>query len=101
MLEVKMKRLNSTPASLPLPNPEEILRNLTWLDGLESEVVDDIVSCASLVHFECGDSIHRQDEMLEGIYIIVSGLVKVSVSRYCRLMCVCCVVLCVCVCACA
>lgn len=82
MLEVKMKRLNSTPASLPLPNPEEILRNLTWLDGLESEVVDDIVSCASLVHFECGDSIHQQDEMLEGIYIIVSGLVKVSVSLY-------------------
>lgn len=78
MLEVKMKRLNSTPASLPLPKPEEILRSLTWLDGLGSEVIDDIVQCASLVQFECGDFIHKEDEALEGIYIIVSGLVKVN-----------------------
>ena len=94
MLEVKMKRLNSTPASLPLPNPEEILRNLTWLDELDSEVVDDIVQCASLVQFERGDSIHKQDEMLEGIYIIVSGLVKVlacvrACVRACACVCVC------------
>ena len=78
MLEVKMKRLNSTPATLPLPNPEEILRNLAWLDGLDSDVIDHIVQCASLVQFECGDSIHRDDEMMECIYVIVSGLVKVN-----------------------
>ena len=79
ILEVKMKRLNSTPASLPLPDPEEILRNLAWLDGLDSGVIDHVVQCASLVQFECGDTIYKEDELMECIYVIVSGLVKASV----------------------
>ena len=72
-----MKRLNRTPATLPLPNPEEILRNLPWLDGLENEIIDGVVQCATLIQFEHGDSIQKRGEDATAIYIIVSGLVKV------------------------
>ena len=77
VIEVKMKRLARTPASLPPPDPKVILCSLPWLSGLEGEVLDAIMSYAQLVQFEHGDLIISQGEEAKGIYIIVSGLVKV------------------------
>ena len=72
-----MKRLESTPASLPPPDPIVILCNLAWLNGLSDEVLATIKSYASLVQFEHGDAMIEQGDTSKGIYIIVSGLVKV------------------------
>jgi sodium/hydrogen exchanger 10/11 len=80
VLEVKMKKLNRTPATLPLPNPEEMLHNLTWVENLDDSVVEIVVSKSKLVHYERGDIIYQEGEELSGMYIIVSGLVKVFES---------------------
>ena len=73
-----MKKLNRTPATLPLPNPEEMLQNLPWLDGLNDQTIETVISKSQLVHYERGDVIYEEEEELTAIYIIVSGLVKVS-----------------------
>ena len=72
-----MKRLERTPASLPPPDPNAILRNLPWLNGLEEEIHAAIHSQAVLMLYEQGDVIIQQGDDAHGIYIIVSGLVKV------------------------
>ena len=77
MVEVKMKRLERTPSSLPLPDPNAILCNLSWLSGFNTEVLDTIHSYAKLMQFEHGDVMIHQGDSARGIYIIVSGLVKV------------------------
>ena len=85
-----MKHLERTPASLPLPNPNVILCGLPWLSGLDTEILSTIQVNANLVQFEHNDVIIQSGEDSEGIYIIVSGLVKVrggvtvAISSYCR-----------------
>ena len=77
-IEVKMKHLERTPASLPLPDPNVILCNLPWLSGLDSKILSMIQVYANLVQFEHEDYIIKNGEDSKGIYIIVSGLVKVQ-----------------------
>ena len=76
-----MKHLERTPASLPLPDPNVILCNLPWLSGLDGKILSMIQAHASLVQFEHEDFIIRNGEETKGIYIIVSGLVKVQTAR--------------------
>lgn len=73
-----MKRLERTPASLPPPDPNVILCNLPWLSHLDQEALNTVQTHALLMQFEHGDIIIQQGEEATGIYIIVSGLVKVS-----------------------
>lgn len=77
LVEVKMKRQLSAPASISPQKPTELLRNVVWLEGMPSEAVDFITSAARIQMFEAGDTIARQGEDLKGIYLIVSGMVKV------------------------
>ncbi|KAL9955551.1 hypothetical protein ACROYT_G036889 [Oculina patagonica] len=84
IVEVKMKRQLSAPASLTPQKPMELLRNVVWLEGMPPEAVDFITSAARIKLFDVGDTITRQGEEVTGIYLIVSGMVKmigVSVSR--------------------
>ena len=77
IVEVKMKRQLSAPASIPPQKPMELLRNVVWLEGMPTEAVDFITSAARIKMFDVGDTITRQGEELTGIYLIVSGMVKV------------------------
>ena len=75
-----MKHLERTPASLPLPDPNVILCGLPWLSGLDAKILSTIQVNANLVQFEHDDVIIQSEEDSKGIYIIVSGLVKVRVE---------------------
>ena len=77
IVEVKMKRQLSAPASISPQKPMELLRNVVWLEGMPPEAVDFITSAARIKLFDVGDTITRQGEELTGIYFIVSGMVKV------------------------
>lgn len=84
LVEVKMKRQLSAPTSISPQKPTELLRNVVWLEGMPSEAVEFVTSAARIKMFEAGDTIARQGEDLKGIYLIVSGMVKiigVSVAR--------------------
>ncbi|XP_068761684.1 sperm-specific sodium:proton exchanger-like [Montipora capricornis] len=84
IVEVKMKRQLSAPASLAPQKPLELLRNVVWLEGMPAEAADFLQSAARIKLFDAGDTITRQGENVTGIYLIVSGMVKmigVSVAK--------------------
>ena len=78
-----MKRQLSAPASLSPQKPMELLRNVVWLEEMAPEAVDFITSAARIKLFDAGDTITRQGEDVTGIYLIVSGMVKVYYPVYC------------------
>ena len=81
-IEKKMKHLERTPGSLQPPDPATILHNLPWLSGLEGDVVDTILTYAEFIHLEQTDWLLEEGVESRGIYVIVSGLVKVCVSLF-------------------
>ncbi|XP_048585520.1 sodium/hydrogen exchanger 10 isoform X2 [Nematostella vectensis] len=85
IIETKMKRQLNAPAYIPPQSPESLLRNVVWLDNMEPEVIDDITSIAEMRVFDFGHTIAKQGEEVDGIYLIVSGMVKmigVSVAKW-------------------
>ena len=76
--ETKIKLLENTPPSLPLPDPETIFRNLVWLNGLDEEVVSSLRSCVKVLQHDSEDYIITQGDTANGVFIIIYGLVKVS-----------------------
>ena len=82
IVEVKMKRQLSAPASIQPQKPLELLRNVMWLEGMKPDAVEFITSAARIKLFEAGDTITRQGEEVTGIYLIVSGMVKVQATPF-------------------
>lgn len=76
-IEKKMKHLERTPGSLRPPDPASILHNLPCFSGLDGEVVDTILTYAEFVQLEQTESLLEEGAESKGIYVIVSGLVKV------------------------
>lgn len=72
-----MKRLQRSPVSLPPPDPNSILYNHPWLSGLSNDIMRPLQESAQLIQRQQGDVILQYGELSKGLYIIVSGLVKV------------------------
>lgn len=72
-----MKRQLSAPSYIPPPSPEALLRCIVWLEGMDEEVINHISFLAEIKVFDIGDTIVRQGDETDGLYLIISGLVKV------------------------
>ena len=75
-----MKHLERTPGSLRPPDPANVLQNLPWLSGLDTELVDTILTYAEFIQLEQNDLLLAEGAESKDIYVIVSGLVKVTIS---------------------
>lgn len=73
-----MKRQLSAPSYISPPLPEVLLRSTVWLEEMDSEVVDYIAGIAEEKVFDSGETIVRQGDTSDGMYLIISGLVKVK-----------------------
>jgi CRP-like cAMP-binding protein len=85
-IEVKMKQLQRSPVTLSPPDPNSILYNHPWLSGLDISVLKALQKYANLSARRQGDALLQYGEVPEGIFIIVSGLVKVCMSFYSDLL---------------
>ena len=74
-----MKRQLSAPSYIPPPSPEVLLRSTVWLEGMDGEIIDYIASLAEEKIFDSGDTIVRQGDKTDGIYLVITGLVKVFI----------------------
>lgn len=72
-----MKRQQNAPSYMNPAPPEKQLRQISWLQDAEEQVLDRIVEIATLVEYEQDQSIIAEGDDGTGIYLIVSGLVKV------------------------
>lgn len=75
-----MKRQLSAPSYIPPPSPEVLLRSTVWLESMDEEIIDYIASLAEEKVFDSGDTIVRQGDKTDGMYLIITGLVKVCLE---------------------
>ena len=89
VVEEKMKRLQNSP-SLMMPTPSDrLLRKMKWLEDTSDEVANRITEIAVLKHYGEGETIVQEGDESDGMYLVVSGLVRVpflspSVSDFVR-----------------
>ncbi|OWF55657.1 sodium/hydrogen exchanger 10-like isoform X2 [Mizuhopecten yessoensis] len=77
LVEEKMKRLQSSPPSLPLPPPDRMLNNVFWLRN-DHKLIVYIKEKAKLLTYNYEDIIITEGDPPGGIYIIVSGMVRLE-----------------------
>ncbi|XP_013420708.1 sodium/hydrogen exchanger 10 [Lingula anatina] len=77
MVEERMKKLLKAPSSIPPPSPIHLLRNVAWLKG-DDRLLEFFVERAELLTYNYGDTLMRRGDLPNGIYILLSGMVKLQ-----------------------
>ncbi|KAK3101953.1 hypothetical protein FSP39_007588 [Pinctada imbricata] len=77
MVEEKMKRLLNAAPSLPLPPPDKMLNHVFWLRN-DPKLISYIKEKAKLITYNYEDVIIHEGDPPGGIYIIVSGMVRLE-----------------------
>ncbi|XP_065070787.1 sperm-specific sodium:proton exchanger-like [Rhopilema esculentum] len=76
LIQERMKRQLNAPSYIAPKKPESLLRGLPWLRVMTEETVSFIIEQAEMISYEFGDVMLRQGEPTDGVYLIVSGMVK-------------------------
>ena len=79
-VEERMKNVMESPLELRLPEPEEVLREVTWLKGMSDDVIQKILSASEARVYNSGDSLMKQGDSGDGLIVITRGSVKVSIG---------------------
>jgi len=79
-VEERMKDVMESPLELRLPTAEEVLREVTWLKGMDDEVINKIISASETRVYNSGDTLMKQGDSGDGLIVITRGSVKVSIG---------------------
>ncbi|XP_037070931.1 sodium/hydrogen exchanger 10-like isoform X2 [Pollicipes pollicipes] len=77
IIDDRVKLLMVAPPYLPPLPPTELLKNIPWV-GKNQELIDHLESRAQLVNLDFGNEIMNQGDTSDGIYVVVSGMLKVE-----------------------
>lgn len=78
-VEGRMKDIMDRPLVLRLPEPEEVLREVTWLKGLSEDNITKIIELSNERTYQPGDMIMEQGDRGDGMILITRGSVKISI----------------------
>ena len=79
-VEERMKDVMESSLELRLPEPEEVLREVTWLKGMPEELIGKIVAASEPRAYNSGDTVMKQGDDGDGMIVITRGSVKVSIG---------------------
>lgn len=79
-IEERMKKLMYSSPLVELPEAQELLRNMPWLQGLEPEVVNQLLAMFQTKVYSVGEKIIRESSHGDGLFFIARGTVKVTVK---------------------
>ena len=79
-VEERMKNVMESPLELRLPEPEEVLREVTWLKGMSDDVIGKILNASETRVYNSGDALMKQGDSGDGLIVITRGSVKVSIG---------------------
>ena len=79
-VEERMKDVMESSLELRIPSPEEVLREVTWLKGLQDTVISQIVGLSEQRSYSSGQGIMDQGGAGDGMIVITGGSVKVSIG---------------------
>ena len=77
IIDDRVKLLMAAPPYLPPLPPTELLKNIHWV-GKNRLLVDHLESHAQLVNLDFGDEVMDHGDAPNGIYIVVSGMLRVE-----------------------
>jgi len=60
------------------PDPVSILVGVTWLSGLDGEIISDVIERAELVTYDTGDIIAEPGQEISSLYVVISGIAQVN-----------------------
>lgn len=79
-IEERMKMLMDRPPSLELPKPIELLRDISWLAGLEEETFARVVHAFQNRVYAVDATLVRENGPGDGLFVVVRGQVKITVK---------------------
>ena len=79
-VEGRMKDIMDRPLILRLPEPEEVLREVTWLKGLSEDNITQIIELSDKRTYQPGDMIMEQGDRGDGMILVTQGSVKISIK---------------------
>ncbi|XP_038622196.1 sodium/hydrogen exchanger 10 [Tachyglossus aculeatus] len=80
MILFKRKAVLDFPSVIQAPSVKEMLSHVTWLDKNEVHI-NFIQEKVKILTFDCGNYIFEEGDRPQGIYLIISGMVKLQSSR--------------------
>ncbi|MBG29147.1 MAG: hypothetical protein CMI31_03990 [Opitutae bacterium] len=79
-VEERMKDVMESSLELRIPEPEEVLREVTWVKGLPDRVISKIVDLSEQRSYNSGDRIMEQGGAGDGMIVITRGSVQVAIG---------------------
>jgi hypothetical protein len=79
-VENRMKKLMDSPPSFELPSSIDLLKEISWLKGLDAHVLDKVVELTEERLYSIGDTLVKEGDLGDGLFIIARGTVRVSVE---------------------
>jgi NhaP-type Na+/H+ or K+/H+ antiporter len=80
-IEERMKMLMDRPPSLELPKPVELLRDISWLTGLEEKTFERVVNDFQNRVYAVDATLVRENGPGDGLFVVVRGQVKISLKN--------------------
>ncbi len=80
-IEERMKMLMDRPPSLELPKPIELLRDISWLTGLEEKTFNRVVNDFQNRVYAVDATLVKENGPGDGLFVVVRGQVKISVKK--------------------
>jgi NhaP-type Na+/H+ or K+/H+ antiporter len=79
-VEERIKDIMDKPLKLKLPTSQEVLREVTWLQGMPSSVIEKIIAVAQEKTYQSGEKLMSQGDPGDGLIVITRGSVLVSIG---------------------
>jgi hypothetical protein len=79
-VEERIKDIMDKPLKLKLPTSQEVLREVTWLQGMPSSVIEKIIAAAQEKTYQSGEKLMSQGDPGDGLIVITRGSVLVSIG---------------------
>ncbi len=79
-VEERMKSIMDNPLKLKVPTSQEVLREVTWLQGMPTSVIEKIISAAQEKTYQTDDKLMNQGDPGDGLIVITRGSVRVAIE---------------------
>ena len=81
-VEKRMKEIADKQLKVKIPTSEEVLREVTWLQGMPEEIISKIVSASEEKNYTSGQELMKKGDPGDGLVVITQGSVKISIGGH-------------------
>jgi len=81
VIEVKMKKLRDAPPVYELPDEQDLLAEIKWLQDIDHKTFNHISKLFESRSYNAGSLILKEGQQEDGMFIIVRGSVKTTINN--------------------